>query len=164
MRPLLGNAILRYAPSKVNAGRLTVGLLILLLPAMARAHAGGADAGLAGALMHPVSGLDHLLAMICVGVVSVQLGGANVWRIPATFVCAMAAGTALGIAPWLLPHAELGIAASVLVLGLGIVIARRRLPSWPVIAMVIFFAPAMGMRMASRSRAPQVRCCSRWAS
>ena len=100
MRHLLGNAILRYGSSKANVGRLTVGLLILLLPAMARAHAGGADAGLAGAMMHPVSGLDHLLAMISVGVVSAQLGGANVWRIPATFVCAMAAGTALGIAQW----------------------------------------------------------------
>ena len=144
MRHLLGNAVLRHGSSKANVGRLTVGLLILLLPAMARAHAGGADAGLAGALMHPVSGLDHLLAMISVGVVSVQLGSANVWRIPATFICAMAAGTALGIAQWLLPHVELGIAASVLVLGLGIVVARRHVPAWPIIAMVLIFGACHG--------------------
>ena len=46
-------------------------------------------------LMHPVFGPDHLLAMISVGVVSVQLGGHNIWRIPVAFVGAMTFGAAL---------------------------------------------------------------------
>jgi hydrogenase/urease accessory protein HupE len=50
------------------------GLLIVLWPAVARAHAGGSDTGLVNGLMHPVFGVDHLLAMVGVGVVSAQAG------------------------------------------------------------------------------------------
>jgi urease accessory protein len=62
---------------------------MLQLPDLAQAHTGGSDTGLIDGLMHPVFGLDHLLAMISVGVVSAQLGGNNIWRIPAVFVGAM---------------------------------------------------------------------------
>jgi urease accessory protein len=115
------------------------GLLILLLPAVAQAHADGSDTGLVSGLMHPVFGLDHLLAMISVGVVSAQLGGRSIWRIPAAFVGAMTAGGALGVLQFTLPHAELGIAASVLVLGMGIVLAHRHMSAWPITALVVFF-------------------------
>ena len=66
-----------------------LGGLPLLLPAAAQAHSGGSDTGLLTGLMHPVFGPDHLLAMISVGVVSAQLGGANIWRIPLAFLGAM---------------------------------------------------------------------------
>jgi urease accessory protein len=49
-------------------------------------------------LMHPVFGVDHLLAMVSVGVVSVQLGGANIWRLPLAFVVAMTIGGVIGTA------------------------------------------------------------------
>lgn len=120
------------------------GLLILLWPAVARAHAGGSDAGLVNGLMHPVFGLDHLLAMISVGVVSAQLGGPNIWRIPAAFVSAMTVGGALGIPQFTLPPAELGIASSGLVLAMGIVLAQRHMSPWPITALGLFFGVLHG--------------------
>src|SRR5882724_5989079 len=100
--------------AKLGPAGWSGGALIFLLPAVAEAHPGGSDTGLMTGLMHPVFGPDHLLAMICVGVVSVQLGGHNIWRIPASFVGAMILGAALGVEQFTLPFTELGIAASVL--------------------------------------------------
>ena len=131
-------ANLDFSPGRWHA-RLLILLLILLLPAVAQAHAGGSDTGLVNGLMHPVFGLDHLLAMISVGVVSAQLGGNNIWRIPAAFIGSMTAGAALGILQFTLFHLELGIAASVLVLGMGIVRAHRQMSPWPITALVLFF-------------------------
>jgi urease accessory protein len=121
-----------------------VGLILLLLPAVAEAHPGGSDTGLLTGLMHPVFGPDHLLAMISVGVVSVQLGGHNIWRIPLVFVGAMTLGAALGILQFTLPYAELGIAASVLVLGMAVVLAHRHMSPWPITALVFFFGALHG--------------------
>src|SRR5512139_3012296 len=112
---------------------------LLLVPGLAEAHPGGGDAGLMAGLMHPVFGPDHLLAMISVGVVSVQLGGANIWRIPLAFVSAMIVGAVLGLQQVVLPWSELGIAASVLVLGMGIVMAHRGMSPWPITALIAFF-------------------------
>jgi len=120
------------------------GLLTLLLPAVAQAHAGGGDTGLISGLMHPVYGLDHLLAMISVGVVSAQLGGTSIWRIPAVFVGAMMVGGALGILRFTLPDADLGIIASVVVLGMGIVLAHRHMSPWPITGLVLFFGALHG--------------------
>ena len=134
----------KYRLANRAPGHWLGGLLILLWPAVARAHAGGSDTGLVNGLMHPVFGLDHLLAMVSVGVLSAQLGGQNIWRIPATFVGAMTVGSALGILHLTLPHAELGIAASVLVLGMGIVLAHRHMSPWPITAPVLFFGVLHG--------------------
>jgi urease accessory protein len=120
------------------------GPLTLLLPAVAEAHAGSGDGALMTGLMHPVFGLDHLVAMISVGVVSAQLGGASIWRVPAAFVGAMAAAGALGVLQVGVPHAELGITASVLVLGMSIVLAHRDMAPWPIIALVLFFGSLHG--------------------
>ena len=119
-------------------------LICPLLPAVAEAHPGGSDSGLISGLMHPVFGPDHLLAMISVGVVSVQLGGPNIWRIPLAFVGAMTLGAALGILQFTLPHAELGIAVSVLVLGMAVVLAHRHMSPWPITALVFFFGALHG--------------------
>jgi urease accessory protein len=120
------------------------GMLMLLLPAVARAHVGGGDTGLFSGLMHPVFGLDHLLAMVSVGVVSSQLGGKNIWRIPAAFVSAMTVGSALGILRLTLPFAEVGITASVVVLGTAIVLAHRQMSPWPITGLVSFFGVLHG--------------------
>jgi urease accessory protein len=82
--------------------------------------------------------------MVSVGVVSVQLGGANIWRLPSAFVAAMTAGAILGIGQMPLPHAELGIAASVLVLGVGILFARHGMPPWPILGLVLLFGACHG--------------------
>ena len=137
----------------LGPARWLVGLMILLLPAVAEAHAGGSDTGLMAGLMHPVFGPDHLLAMISVGVVSVQLGGRNIWRIPLAFVGAMTIGAALAMLQFTLPHADLGIAVSVLVLGLAIVVAHRGLSPWPITAAIALFGTLHGYSTASN---PQV--------
>lgn len=124
--------------------RKASGLAALLLPGLAWSHAGGSDTSLFVGLMHPVFGLDHLLAMVSVGVVSAQLGGANIWRIPAAFVLAMTAGGALGILQFALPHVEIGIAASVLLLGTGIAFAHQGMKAWPIVAMVLLFGAFHG--------------------
>src|SRR6478672_8363783 len=124
--------------------RTSLALLILAWPAGAQAHLDGSDAGLLNGLMHPVFGLDHLIAMVSVGVVSVQLGGANIWRLPLAFVVAMTGGAALGMAQHTLPYSEVGIAASVLVLGVGILLAHRRLSPWPIIGLVLLFGACHG--------------------
>lgn len=134
----------KYRLANLDPGRWPGGLLIVLLPAVAQAHTGGSDTGLVNGLMHPVFGLDHLLAMISVGVVSAQLGGNNIWRIPAAFVGAMTVGAALGILQLTLLHVELGIAASVLVLGMGIVLAHRHMSPWPITALVLSFGAFHG--------------------
>lgn len=68
-------------------------------------------------LTHPVLGLDHLLAMISVGIVSAQIGGRAIWTVPATFVVMMAVGGLLGLFAIPMLPIELGIALSVLILG-----------------------------------------------
>ncbi len=119
-------------------------LAIVLAPGMAQAHLEGSDAGLLNGLLHPVFGPDHLIAMISVGVVSVQLGGANIWRLPLAFVAAMTAGAALGMARISLPYAELGIAASVVVLGVGILVTDRGTSPWPIAGLVLLFGACHG--------------------
>lgn len=119
-------------------------MLMLLLPVAAWAHVGGSDTGLFNGLMHPVFGLDHLLAMVSVGVVSSQLGGQNIWRVPVAFVSTMAAGGVLGILGVALPFAELAITASVVALGTAIVLAHRQMSPWPITCMVLLFGVLHG--------------------
>lgn len=101
--------------------RLPISLLAALLvlaPGAAFAHVGAGDtSGFAHGFMHPVTGIDHVLAMVAVGVFAYQLGGRALWLVPGTFVLVMAAGGALGMAGIALPHVETGIALSVVVLG-----------------------------------------------
>lgn len=119
-------------------------MLMLSLPVAAWAHVGGSDTGLLNGLMHPVFGLDHLLAMVSVGVVSSQLGSHNIWRVPAAFVSTMTAGGALGILGVAMPFAELGITASVVALGMAIVLAHRQMSPWPITCMVMLFGVLHG--------------------
>lgn len=124
-------------PAKNWIAAITLGLL----PGLVLAHEGSSlpyGSFLAG-LTHPVLGLDHLLAMVSVGIVSAQIGGRAIWTVPATFVGVMAFGGLLG---WLdigLTAIEAGIAISVLALGLAIA-ADRRLPLSLAMTAVGFFA------------------------
>ena len=95
-------------------------LILLLLPGAALAHPSDA-----AGFVHPFLGLDHLLAMLAVGVWAAQLGGRWVWAVPFAFVSAMAAGGALAFAGIALPIVEPAIAASVLVLGLVVALRVR---------------------------------------
>src|SRR5260370_42136841 len=99
---------------------------LTLIPTAAFAHPGLGDAhGFVAGFAHPLGGLDHILAMVTVGIFAWQLGGRALWLVPATFVLAMAAGGALGLANVPVPFVGLGIAASGIVLGAGVAFARR---------------------------------------
>ncbi len=109
---------------------LQLGILLALLPVVASAHPGH-DGGhdlhwdFAGGFTHPLFGLDHLLAMIAVGVWAAQLGGRARWLLPATFVGVMTLGAVLGTQGVALAAVEPMIAGSLLVFGLMIVLAKR---------------------------------------
>ena len=105
--------------------------------AMAHAPA-AAEAGIASGFAHPLFGLDHVLAMVAVGLWASQLGGRALWLVPASFVTVMAVGAALGTAG-VLPAVELGIVGSILVLG-ALVAFATRLPVWAGMAVVGVFA------------------------
>ena len=78
-------------------------------------------------LSHPVLGLDHLLAMICVGILSAQIGGKAIWTVPTTFVTIMAIGGLLGFLLIIdeFYFVEVGIVFSVILLGFGISIEKK---------------------------------------
>jgi urease accessory protein len=100
--------------------------LFALVPAVAFGHTGGSGtAGFSHGFMHPVTGLDHVLAMVMVGVLAWQLGGRALWLVPTTFVLVMAIGGVLGVAGIGLPLIEVGIALSVVVLGLIVAMGIR---------------------------------------
>lgn len=102
------------------AGRRSIAAVcafMALTPSLALAHAGGESHGFMQGFVHPVSGLDHLLAMLMVGVLAVQLGRAALWLLPLMFIVAMAAGGTLGASGAELPFAEIAIGLSVIVLG-----------------------------------------------
>jgi urease accessory protein len=76
-------------------------------------------------LLHPFSGVDHVLAMVAVGLWASQLGGRALWLLPLTFPAVMAVGAALGMSGVALPWVEIGIAGSVMVLGALVALALR---------------------------------------
>lgn len=98
--------------------RLAAAAALTFLATPAFAHTGFHAAGFVAGLTHPFSGLDHLLAMAGIGVWAAQLGGRNLWRVPMAFVATMLLGALLALIAVPLPQVELGIAGSVLAIGL----------------------------------------------
>ncbi len=108
----------------------------------ANAH-GVSGGGLMNGLAHPVFGSDHLLAMVAVGILSVQIGGRAIWTVPSTFLVFMLVGGVLGMFDVPFPAVELGIALSVLILGIAIALARK-LPTLVAMIFVGFFGAFHG--------------------
>jgi urease accessory protein len=122
--------------------RRTIFAFVMLLPALAQAHPGlpaHSQSFISGAA-HPLSGLDHLLAMIAVGIFAAQRGGRALWQIPLAFVSVMAAGGILGMTGMgPIPLIEQAIAASVLVLGF-LIASSSQLPLRAIVPLVGLFA------------------------
>jgi urease accessory protein len=114
-------------------------IALTLVPLHSFAHVEEAATGFMSGLKHPVFGFDHLLAMVSVGIISSQLGGVNIWRIPSAFVLAMIFGGIVGAHQISLPYGELGIAMSVILLGSGIIFSNKNTPALLVTICVIFF-------------------------
>ena len=122
---------------KLSAG---TGALFALMVQQASAHTGVGDAsGIVHGMMHPVSGLDHVLAMVTVGLFAAHLGGRALWLVPASFVAMMSVGGALGFYGIALPFIETGIACSVVVLG-AVVALQTSLPLTAAMGLVGIFA------------------------
>jgi urease accessory protein len=97
---------------------LLVALGLGLAPTFAQAHIGYHPDGFAAGFSHPFTGLDHLLAMVAVGLWAASLGGAARFVVPGAFLALMAVGGAIGLYGAPLPMVESAIAASVVILGL----------------------------------------------
>lgn len=104
------------------------------------AHLNPAEHGsFAAGLSHPFFGLDHILAMVAVGLWAAMQGGRAIWVVPAAFVGTMALGFAAAIAGLPLPFVEPVILASVVFLGIAIALALP-IPTPAIAALVAFFA------------------------
>lgn len=112
--------------TKARAIAVAALLAALLYPMPAWSHDGtGLAGGFAAGFQHPLLGLDHLLAMVSVGLWGAFLGRPLIIALPVLFPIAMAGGAAAGMAALPIPSVELGVAASVLTLGLMILLAVR---------------------------------------
>ncbi|HBO84932.1 MAG: urease accessory protein UreJ [Deltaproteobacteria bacterium GWC2_42_11] len=115
-------------------------LTIIFMPSLVYAHTSvGHTAGFTYGLSHPLGGIDHILAMLAVGIWAAQTGGRAVWSIPLTFVSIMILGSVLGMFGVALPFIEPGIVMSVLILGV-LISAAVSLPLGLSMAIVGLFA------------------------
>jgi urease accessory protein len=123
-----------------RAAVMTFVIFFVLAPAAALAHPGhdGAD-GLMYGFVHPVTGIDHVLAMIAVGVLAALYGGRALWLVPMSFLFAMAAVGAVGMVGIPVQIVEAGIGLSIVVLGLMIAFQIKP-PTLIAMVVVGFFA------------------------
>ena len=137
------------------SSRLTLSILFAALPIAAWAHVGaGETSGFARGFIHPITGIDHVLAMVAVGMFAANLGGRALWAVPLTFVGVMAVGGALGVAGVWIPLVEAGITVSVIVLGAAVALRWQ----WPIVAAMalvglfaIFHGHAHGAEMPANA-------------
>jgi urease accessory protein len=117
---------------------LVLATLLMLTPALAHTGIGGTT-GLAHGFLHPVGGIDHVLAMVAVGLLAALRGGAALWLVPSAFVTMMAVGGFLGMAGVGIPFAEIGIGLSVVVFGTAVALPCI-MPVAAALGLVGFFA------------------------
>jgi urease accessory protein len=138
----------RYTDVATAAGKRILALCLVLAPALAQAHPGLAGDGLGAGLLHPLHGLDHVLAALAVGVWAARLQGRALYALPIAFVTAMAGGASLALAGFGLPGMEPMLAVSVLVLG-ALVGCDARIPTSAGLALIAAFAPFHGAAHAA---------------
>jgi urease accessory protein len=122
----------------------------ILLPDLALAHEGGVAGGFVSGFSHPILGLDHVVAMVAVGLWGAFLGQPAIWLLPVVFPVVMAFGGLLGISGVPIPAVETGIAASALALGAMVALALRpplRVAAVLVGAFAIFHGHAHGTEL-----------------
>lgn len=115
------------------------GLLLLSTQAAFAHETAGVTGGLISGFLHPLFGLDHLVAMVAVGLWGAFLGAPAIWALPIVFPIVMALGGALGVIGLPLPYVEIGIAGSAVILGLMVAFAARP-PIWIAALIVGAFA------------------------
>ncbi len=117
---------MRTARPLTMAREIFVLALVLSWPQTSSAHVQeGAAVGLLTGFLHPLSGLDHVLAMVAVGLWGAQLGSPGIWLLPVAFPLVMALGAMSGLMGVPLPGIEYGIAASAILLGAAVMFEVR---------------------------------------
>ena len=124
---------------KTLRGKTALTVMLSLISGAVLAHPGHGESGLLMGCLHPLSGVDHLLAMLAVGLWAGRTGGAARWQLPLAFLAAMSLGWLAGLSGWVLPWMENGIAASVLALGLILALSVQ-LPRFAQIGVTALFA------------------------
>lgn len=128
-------------------------LLTLVLPSLTFAHSGAGDgSGFISGFLHPLGGLDHVAAMVAVGILGAFMGKPAIWVLPITFPIVMAFGGVLGLLGVPVPGIEVGIAVSSIVLGTMIIMGTK--PPLP-IAITIVAAFAIFHGYAHGAELPQ---------
>jgi urease accessory protein len=122
-----------------RAAAVVAGLLVATSTPLLAHDQGGQARGFLTGLLHPVSGFDHVLAMVSVGLWGSQLGAPAVWMLPVAFPMVMAMGGFLGLLGVPLPGVEIGIALSAILLGF-VVMLEARPPLVAAAALVSVFA------------------------
>lgn len=125
-------------PSQRIKSNIVLLFMMSLVSQTAFAH-GVQGGGFVNGMMHPVFGIDHLLAMVAVGALSMQMGGRAIWAVPAVFVGLMLLGGVGGMMGLPFFAVETGIALSVLVLGIAIALDKKISTNWSML-FVGFFA------------------------
>jgi len=136
-----------------------VSAAVSVLATSAFAHTGGTGVnGFAAGFTHPIGGLDHILAMIAVGILAAQMGGKALWAVPLSFVAMMLVGGGIAMAGGNVPFVELGIVGSVVLLG-AVVAFGREMPLVAAMALVgvlsIFHGHAHGLEMPANAGGAQ---------
>lgn len=104
---------------------LLIALAGLAIPGTAMAHTGlGTGGSFAHGFGHPLLGIDHVLAMLAVGLLAFAMGGRARWSVPAAFLGAMALAAVAGVYGLQLPLVELGIGLSIVVIGAAVALGR----------------------------------------
>jgi urease accessory protein len=117
-------------------------VILLFAPCLASAHSEHDAEGFLSGFRHPLLGMDHLLAMLGVGIVSARLGGRYIWIVPGIFVSFMIVGGIIGAMGTGVPMEEVGIAFSVVGIGIAIAVIKRPTP-W-LVALVMAFVAFFG--------------------
>lgn len=108
-------------PPRSYVARFGLGIALAAIPATAFAHPGhGIAQGFSSGFVHPLQGLDHLIAMVAVGMIAARMGGRALWALPAAFLSMLALGGFLGMQGRVLPYAETSIVLSLAVFGLAL--------------------------------------------
>jgi urease accessory protein len=125
---------------KMKRSAMALAALIAVTASPALAHTGvGSVSGFSAGFGHPIGGLDHVLAMVAVGILAAQMGGRYIWMIPTAFVGMMIVGGVLGVAGVPVPFVEQGIIGSIIILG-AVIAFGRRLPMAVAVTLVGVFA------------------------
>jgi urease accessory protein len=120
-------------------------IVLLFSPLSAQAHMGfyQMTGGFMAGVEHPLSGADHLLAMVAIGLWATQIGGRALWLLPSVFVMGMIGGGVAGAFGLSFPGSEQLITLSIFFLGAAILF-KARLQLWPIVLLVTLFSAAHG--------------------